>query len=498
MERLKRPPFYKLFAFKVLLFNALIFLSIAAPLWTISKGNYKNIMDRSSIQRVVFFNLYHSLSYKTIAELDSVIDSRSGILPRERYFIFNENMELLFDSGIRREFEFDLSYRLILPSPYRSVKEDIGEKPQDLLRSMELLYKNEHRDYNLPQKAIINVKGDDGLDRVILRCRKIYIEESGYCYLVLSSSVVDILMQNRAVKERFLFIYLTVILLAIVLTFLLSRSVTKPFNKLYRYSFDLMSNKNPEGDLKTNSVSGEIDYICSALHLLFKGQKKMADNFKQFSSDVVHELKTPLSAIRSGIDLYSEIEDTEERSLIHRRILKRIQHMESLMNEIQHIGNLESIIYKNEYSSYNEVLNVLNDIENVYASKQIAVNIGDDLNRIKIPLKPDKLWQVLDNLISNAVSFSPEVGSVSLNIYSENNFFYIKVIDCGPGITVAEKEKLTDYFYTYRPNDTESKHSGLGLAIVKAILGSCTGELSYLNIPQGGAEFCCKMPVYYS
>ncbi len=122
----------------------------------------------------------------------------------------------------------------------------------------------------------------------------------------VSQSVADILIDACGIKEHFLFPFLGVAILGILMTVLLSRSVTRPLTRLYACSREILESGPRENGCADLSSRGEIGGICRALHSLMTEQRRQADNFMWFSSDLVHELKTPLSAIRSSFELYTE------------------------------------------------------------------------------------------------------------------------------------------------------------------------------------------------
>lgn len=484
MERVKYP-IYSKFSFKVFIFNLILFISIAAPLWVTSKGNYKNIMDRSKTQNALFRSLLVYVSNISINEMEAVIMKFPVVMENQRILILDRNKNILFDSGIMGDFKYNSSYDTIFPHPYISGY-NVGSKPADLIRVLNKLKKKRHFE-------ILNVRTSSGMDRVIVSSGVIELG-SNEIEIILSSSVVDILLQNRSIKERFLLIYLFVILFAMLLTIILSLFVTIPFNRLVKYSRSISENGEESIKFRKYLFKGEIGDICLTLHDLFIRQKRLADNFKGFTSDVIHELKTPLAAIRSGLELYTESDDPEEKKNLYGRIARRIKHMELLMDDIHQLGVLESAPKGNVKISGDEVMLVIQDIILEYSTFGVELKHEVDMSKINIPLTGKNLWQILNNLLSNAVSFSPKRGSVSLRIYMEQERACFEVRDHGPGILLDCKEKLTERFYTYRPVG-EEKHSGLGLAIVKAIVESVSGLLDLDNAPGGGAVITANIPL---
>jgi signal transduction histidine kinase len=210
----------------------------------------------------------------------------------------------------------------------------------------------------------------------------------------------------------------------------------------------------------------------------------------RFSSDIVHELKTPLAAIRSGLEVYSESTDGRQKEEVYHRVNRVIQQMENLMNEIQFLGSIES---RTTEEHCGNIMTVFEEVLYELRDAQIKLEIAPGSETCTLPISCEKLYQVLINILKNAVSFSPEKGSVLVSLYGEANSLIIKVSDKGSGISEEVFPQITNRFFTFRPKNSE-KHSGLGLSIVDAILRGCGGHFEYKNRTGGGAEFTCMIP----
>ena len=149
--------------------------------------------------------------------------------------------------------------------------------------------------------------------------------------------------------------------------------------------------------------------------------------------------------------------------------------------EIEHLGKLES---RTDTEYTDQVMDIVKDVVREFEQYKILLRGDTGPENLRVPLSSDKVYQVLTNLLKNAVSFSPEKGSVELSVFKDSSWLCIKIQDRGPGISKEAFPHITDRFYSFRPKQAE-KHSGLGLAIVQAILFSCKGKLTYSNAPSG-------------
>lgn len=492
MEKLKSIPFYKRFSIRVLFFNVILLLSMIIPTAIIRKMDYKQLLDRITFHTALFNYCADRLNALDKVDWPAAIEMFPKIFYQQRICIFSTDQKLMYDSGLMKEFDGEFTFELLLPDPYIDWK-----KQSEIIDShIYIAYlQNINLDNIDPQRfyqSTRSIQYEKGVDRVILSGKLLRSADGEELIFTMSHSLVDILIHGRSIKERFLIIYSLVILLSLLLTIILSRSVIDPLKRLYAFSKEILASKWRDDYGMELPKRGEIGEICRVLQGLIKDQKKQSENFKEFSSDIVHELKTPLAAIRSGLEIYSESTNEKEKEEVYGRINRRIQQMENLMDEIQFVGNIES---NTEEEHCKNMFPVTEEILYEFGDAEINLEIAPGIEACQLPLSCEKVYQILNNLVKNAVSFSPDKGSVSVSLRTEGNFLIIQVSDRGPGIPNEVFSQITNRFFTFRPKNDE-KHSGLGLSIIDAILRGCGGYLEYQNKTEGGAEFICKIPTY--
>jgi len=110
---------------------------------------------------------------------------------------------------------------------------------------------------------------------------------------------------------------------------------------------------------------------------------------------------------------------------------------------------------------------------------------------------PERLTQVFENLLDNAVSFSPPAGTVRIDVGRRDGSAVAAIADAGPGIPPGAEDRIFGRFYTDRPggDKAEAGHTGLGLALVKAIVEGYGGEVTGATRPEGGACFTVRLPI---
>jgi len=117
---------------------------------------------------------------------------------------------------------------------------------------------------------------------------------------------------------------------------------------------------------------------------------------------------------------------------------------------------------------------------------------------VMVRINESRIVQVLDNVLSNAISFSPERRTVTFTLRRQttNNTIVLDIIDTGPGIPETKLETVFDRFYSERPSDERfGEHSGLGLSIARQIMSAHRGQLTAHNQPEGGACFRLSLPL---
>lgn len=260
---------------------------------------------------------------------------------------------------------------------------------------------------------------------------------------------------------------------------------------------------NGPGDLRQLGV--RLNWLRIALKDLH--QKK-----QRFLQQASHELKTPLTAIREASELLNDGVagklNQQQGEVVHilRENSLRLQKMiENLLNytEIQFNAS-ENKFNLSTVKLIQQPLNVLvKDILLAYdltiAYKKITMRTSIDEIIMLVDL--EKLRTVLDNLISNAVKFTPDNGEISIRASQSKNIVTIAIRDTGAGISEANTTGLFEPFYRgEQPNNSLVTGSGLGLFIAKEVVNALNGEISLVSAQAGmhvqrGAHFIIRLPV---
>jgi two-component system sensor histidine kinase ChvG len=301
-----------------------------------------------------------------------------------------------------------------------------------------------------------------------------------------------------------------VFLLSFAVTFCLSLyfagTIARPLRLLSRAADALRKGMEQRVEIPDLSRrKDEIGDLSEALRQMTSSLWLRMDAIESFAADVSHELKNPLTSLRSAVETAQRVENP----VAQKRLMEVIQHdvdrLDRLISDISEASRVDAEMSRAKADRVDiaALLQTMVDLRKDQGNSTIPVvlDVKGSKNDFVISGMEGRLVQVFDNLISNALTFSPETGSVRLYIEKENEeSLCILVEDDGPGIPEGNEEKIFQRFYTERPSDDGfGNHSGLGLAISKQIVEAHGGMISCENRKQAGqiigAKFTVRLPI---
>ncbi len=221
---------------------------------------------------------------------------------------------------------------------------------------------------------------------------------------------------------------------------------------------------------------------------------------EQFFREMSHQLKTPLASIREGAGLLADqggrIDDARQREvleLLHNNSIELQRMLDNMLNFSAWRAD-PGKLYKESF----RIRQVADAVAHRFRASSLTHNIQvrvDCPDDMVVEMDRDKCRVVLDNLISNAVKFSPQGGVVEVNISEKKNELLIVVTDRGPGIPEGERERIFDLFYlSDQPGTGGYRGTGVGLSLVRAYAGAHGGRVDVETRPNGGARFSVVIP----
>lgn len=211
------------------------------------------------------------------------------------------------------------------------------------------------------------------------------------------------------------------------------------------------------------------------------------DAIESFAADVAHEIKNPLTSLRSAVETVARVRDPDQQRRLMSIIEDDIQRMDRLISDISNASRLDAELSRAETEPVDigRMLRMLTDIHETTAAERAAPRVLLDLPTgadLTVPGLEGRLVQVFQNIIANALSFSPPDGTVAVSARATGEFVEVTVADQGPGMPEGKLEAIFDRFYTERPaGEKFGTHSGLGLSISKQIVDAHGGEIFARN-----------------
>jgi two-component system sensor histidine kinase ChvG len=230
----------------------------------------------------------------------------------------------------------------------------------------------------------------------------------------------------------------------------------------------------------------EIGHLSGALRDMTGALYTRIEAIESFAADVAHELRNPLTSLRSAVETLPLAKTDDSRKRLLQVIEHDVRRLDRLISDISDASRLDAELQRQEAASVDmgQLLDALVRAANEINSDDVTVTLafeGGAPADFKVPGHDSRLGQVVSNLIDNARSFSPPGGAVRVICKRIKEGIEIAVEDDGPGIQPDVLDKIFERFYTDRPNQSFGQNSGLGLSISKQIVEAHGGTIRVEN-----------------
>lgn len=316
--------------------------------------------------------------------------------------------------------------------------------------------------------------------------------------VLVSQSTYNILKDLYEIRKEILKIFLITIIFAFLISILLDLTISKPIIRLKNEAQNLLDKKGRLiGHFQESNRHDEIGVLARSLKELTRRLGSHLSFIESFSADLSHEMKNPLASIQNAIDICLNIKNKNEQKRFLEMIRKDALRMEKLLHGIRELTKIDISIDEEKKENIDPV-KIIRQIIEGYKLRGIKQKINMEIKQSDtlLHIVPERFVQILENLIDNAISFSPVNGIIIIKAIKKNSHCEISIIDNGTGIENENIDKIFQRFFSYRPgNNDKNKHSGLGLSIVKSIVEAYNGSISAKNRKEGGAEFKIVLPI---
>ncbi len=319
--------------------------------------------------------------------------------------------------------------------------------------------------------------------------------------ILLSTAPGDI--DSVVAQERWSILRIALIAAAvqIALSLLLAGTIAGPMRRLSAAAERVQTAGNARAEIPDlTDRPDEIGHLSGALRRMTDALYNRIEAIERFAADVAHELKNPLTSLRSAVETLPLAKKPEDRARLNEIIQHDVKRLDRLITDISSASRLDAELAREsaEQVDVEKLTEAMVGIQkDVAAGRGVNVVMGKRLGRgsTMISGHESRLAQVLANLIDNAVSFSPPDGTVTVAVSTETDMIVVTVMDEGPGIT-GDVGRIFQRFYTDRPEgDGFGNHSGLGLSISKQIVDAHKGTIRAHNrTDRSGAVFTVSLP----
>ncbi len=308
-----------------------------------------------------------------------------------------------------------------------------------------------------------------------------------------------------AVRSSILGLFVLALLLTVLLSWYLSLTIAGPILRLAEAAHAMRGGHGRAGEVSVSILRrrDEIGELAVALSASATALWTRMDAIERFAADVAHEIKNPLSSIRSAIDTLRRVEEPRQQLRLLAIIQDDVVRLDRLISDISDASRVDAELSRASvepvdlaplFRTLGEIAEATRDPTDPYLSIDLPPG------PMVVQAVEGRLVQVLRNLIGNAESFSPPEGTIYLRAKETGAIVEITVDDEGPGIPDGNLDHVFDRFYSERPaGETFGKHSGLGLSISRQIIEALRGRISAENRRGDdgqviGARFVVRLP----
>lgn len=339
------------------------------------------------------------------------------------------------------------------------------------------------------------------LDRTFMLSAAAKAPKSGHVLLV-TRNARNITATVRDQRLALGIIIACVLIVSILLSLFLARTIVKPLALLANAANRVRLGRERDVEVPRLPWRGdEIGQLARALSDMTQALRQKIDATESFAADVSHEIKNPLASLRSALEGLERVEDPALRQQLIDIACSDVLRLDRLITDISEASRVEPQLTRIRFEPIDlgdmiDQLLQTREHRNLNQGREVA--FGRPRKGVAMVMgEGTRLARVIDNLLDNAISFSPDNGLVEIVATLDRNSVIIRIMDSGPGVHESQREEIFRRFYSFRDeNEAFGQHSGLGLAIARSIIEAHEGRIIASDRPDGapGGHFCITLP----
>ena len=333
--------------------------------------------------------------------------------------------------------------------------------------------------------------------------------------LMLSTGGEEVERAMRAIRLDILQVFAVALGVTVLLSLYLAGTIARPINRLAAAAERVRTGRGRHAEIPDFAGRrDEIGELSRDLRAMTDALWQRMDAIERFAADVAHEIKNPLTSLRSAVETVARVDDPEQQKKLMSIIVDDVHRLDRLISDISDASRLDAELSRDVPTAVDvrQVLMALIEIERAAASSdRPVVELDMQANAdLTVCASEGRLGQVFRNVIANAMSFSPTDGQIRVcaerQARSGGDIVIVSIEDDGPGIPQENLESIFERFYSDRPvqgpdgkGEKFGTHSGLGLSISRQIVAAADGHIWAENRRNGdgvvcGARFVVELP----
>jgi two-component system sensor histidine kinase ChvG len=301
--------------------------------------------------------------------------------------------------------------------------------------------------------------------------------------LLVTDNDRDFTKRVRKQRASLLIALALVTILSVLLSLFLARTIVRPLRRIALAAHRVRLGRAREVKVpRLPSRTDEIGLLARSISDMSQSLRHRIDNIEAFAADVTHELKNPLASLRSAVEGLERIEDPKLRKQLIDVIRQDVVRLDRLINDVSEAARTDAELARARFEPV-DLGDLIGSLVTAWENRRETGNVRIAFARPRrasaiVIGEPGRLARAIDNIIDNAISFSPPGGLVEVAATHVGDEIRIRIDDEGPGVPPELREAIFNRFHSVRPDaDSFGRHSGLGLAIARAIVEGHDGEI---------------------
>jgi len=323
--------------------------------------------------------------------------------------------------------------------------------------------------------------------------------------LLTTRNAVDITESVRSARSTLVSAVLLALVVSIALSLFMARTIVRPLRLLARAAIRVRLGRDRQVEVpRLPERRDEIGLLARSISDMTSALRHRIDAVDHFAADVAHEIKNPLASLRSAIESLARVDDPQLRRQLTDIAFHDVRRIDRLVTEIADASRIDAELSRATF----EELDLAELTQTIISTRESRaendgrrVDLRHPLGSALVWAVPARLERIIENLLDNAVSFSPPNGEITVTISHDEDFIALAICDNGPGIPEEAREKVFQRFHSLRPDaEAFGDHSGLGLAIARTIAEAHDGSLIAEARSDGASGACLvlRLPEFTS